>query len=113
MYLRAIRVAGSPKGRGRSRASSRPGARPTGSMSCSVRSRPASCRSSPTRRGSAPSSRRSIAGSSWDTAADREASHAALAPIREELMATAGSSPQVENYDVVFADVRVAAGARS
>jgi len=28
-------------------------------------------------------------------------------------MATAGSSPQVENYDVVFADVRVAAGARS
>ena len=53
---------------------------------------------------------RVIAGSSWDTAADREASDVALAPIRQELMATAGSTMLVENYDIVFADVRVAAG---
>ncbi|HEX6492301.1 MAG TPA: antibiotic biosynthesis monooxygenase, partial [Candidatus Dormibacteraeota bacterium] len=51
-----------------------------------------------------------IGGSSWDTAADREASNAATATVREELMAAAGSAPEVENYDVVFADIRVTAG---
>jgi len=50
-----------------------------------------------------------LGGSSWDTAADREASDAALAPIRQELMATGGSTALVENFDIVFADVLVAA----
>jgi len=49
-----------------------------------------------------------LAGSSWETAADREASEVALASIRQELMATAGSTMLVENYDIVFADVLVA-----
>jgi len=55
---------------------------------------------------------RVIAGSCWETAADRQASDAALAAMRLEVMQAAGVAEpiKVENYEVVFADIRVAAG---
>ena len=54
---------------------------------------------------------RVLAGSCWETAADREASDAALAAIRLEVMQAVGVAQpiKVENYEVVFADIRVAA----
>ncbi|HEX3605384.1 MAG TPA: antibiotic biosynthesis monooxygenase [Candidatus Dormibacteraeota bacterium] len=54
-----------------------------------------------------------IAASSWETAADREASNAQMAGVREYMQEmTGGSPPQVENLEVVFADLGVAAEAR-
>jgi hypothetical protein len=48
--------------------------------------------------------------SAWDTAADREASEAALAPLREELQqAMQAQSLQVERLEVAFAEVRASA----
>jgi heme-degrading monooxygenase HmoA len=55
---------------------------------------------------------RFLAGSSWETAADREASNAPLASIRQQVIGT-GSSIEVENYEVAFAEIRVAAGTGS
>jgi heme-degrading monooxygenase HmoA len=56
-----------------------------------------------------------LGGTTWDTAADRETSNAALAPIRERVIGSGGGagSPVVENYEVAFADVRVTAGTGS
>jgi heme-degrading monooxygenase HmoA len=53
-----------------------------------------------------------LAGSTWETAADREASNAPLASIRQQVIG-AGSSIEVENYEVAFAEIRVAAGTGS
>jgi hypothetical protein len=54
---------------------------------------------------------RVLAGSCWETAADREASDAALAAMRLEVMQAVGVTEpiKIENYEVVFADIRVAA----
>jgi heme-degrading monooxygenase HmoA len=56
---------------------------------------------------------RVVAGSCWETAADRDASEPALASMRLEVMQAVGArqSITVENLEVVFADIRVAAGA--
>lgn len=54
---------------------------------------------------------RVIAGSCWETASDREASDGALAAMRLEVMQAVGVTQpiKVENYEVAFADIRVAA----
>jgi heme-degrading monooxygenase HmoA len=55
---------------------------------------------------------RVLAGSCWESADDRRASETPLAPVRQEVMESvgAGASMMVENFEVVFADIRVAAG---
>jgi heme-degrading monooxygenase HmoA len=55
---------------------------------------------------------RVLAGSCWETAADRDASDPGLASMRLEVMQAVGASSamKIETFEVVFADIRVAAG---
>lgn len=47
--------------------------------------------------------------SSWNTAADREASEAALAPARERILGGAARPPEIVRCDIAYADLPVAA----
>lgn len=42
-------------------------------------------------------------GSSWDTPADRQASEATLTPLRQQILAEAGATVEIEHYDVAYA----------
>jgi hypothetical protein len=52
-----------------------------------------------------------VVASGWQTADDREASEASVAPLRSELTERLGASSavRIELYDLVFADVPIQA----
>jgi heme-degrading monooxygenase HmoA len=53
---------------------------------------------------------RMISTSVWDTAADREASESAIAPVRGQATAQAGAQPAtVSQYEVLLADIKLPA----
>lgn len=47
--------------------------------------------------------------SSWNSAADREASEAALAPMRQRVVGAAAGPPEVVHCDIAYADIPVVA----